>query len=157
MPSPFAACSQITLHLFDALRELSRVAAPLQLDPLEGREWFEVLTRKLLPQLDGEPFLVAAVVGGTNIGKSVVFNHLAGCRASATSPLASGTKHPVCLVPPGFAERHDLPSIFSGFELRKWGEASQALEDHAEHLLFWRDSPDTPHNLLVLDTPDIDS
>lgn len=157
MSSPFAACSQITLHLSDALRELSRVAAPLQLEPLEGREWFEVLTRKLLPQLDGEPFLVAAVVGGTNIGKSVVFNHVAGCRASATSPLASGTKHPVCLVPEGFQDRHDLSRIFEGFELQEWSTADAALDTHETHQLYWRTSNALPGNLLVLDTPDIDS
>lgn len=144
-------------QLANALERLESQSTMLQIAPLAGREWFELLRQKLVPQLKDDAFLVVAVVGGTNIGKSVVFNHLAGCRASATSPLASGTKHPVCLVPTGFTERHDLPSIFSGFDLRPWSEASQALEDHAEHLLFWRDSPGTPHNLLVLDTPDIDS
>ncbi|HUG91092.1 MAG TPA: GTPase domain-containing protein, partial [Planctomycetaceae bacterium] len=102
-------------------------------------------------------FLVVAVVGGTNIGKSVIFNHVAGCRASATSPLASGTRHPVCLVPPGFTERHSLESIFEGFELAEWTRADAALEDRSEHFLFWRTSDRTPENLLVLDTPDIDS
>ena len=47
----------------------------------------------------GDVPLVAAVVGGTNIGKSAVFNQLAGDNASAVSPLAAGTKHPVCLGP----------------------------------------------------------
>jgi hypothetical protein len=155
--SPFAACAAETGQLADALVELERESALLQLAPLAGREWFESLSRKLLPQLAAHPFIVVAVVGGTNIGKSVVFNHLAGARVSATSPLASGTRHPVCLVPSGFENEHDLVAIFQGFELRKWTEADSALENSTEDRLFWKTSNDLAANLLILDTPDIDS
>ncbi|MBW3543767.1 MAG: GTPase domain-containing protein [Planctomycetes bacterium] len=144
-------------RLARTLRDLERHARLLKVAPLHGREWYELLRQKLVPQLRDEAFLVVAVVGGTNIGKSVIFNHLAGCRASATSPLASGTKHPVCLVPPRFVEQHDLAAIFQGFRLLEWDRADAALEDRSEHCLFWRKSPQTPENLLVLDTPDIDS
>lgn len=156
MTSPYSACAELVRRLHAAVRQLERQAVALQLPPLAGREWFELLDRKLLPQLTDDAFLVVAVVGGTNIGKSVIFNHLAGCRASATSPFASGTKHPVCLVPPDFEQRHDLHSIFRGFELHSWTASESALEDHPEHRLFWRTSEATPSNLLVLDTPDID-
>jgi hypothetical protein len=156
MSSTYAACAEQVRRLHVAVRQLEAQSDPLQLPPLAGREWFELLERKLLPQLTDDAFLVVAVVGGTNIGKSVTFNHLAGCRASATSPFASGTKHPVCLVPPGFERRHDLHSIFRGFELHEWTLADAALEDHPEHRLFWRTSEATPSNLLILDTPDID-
>ncbi len=156
MSSTYAACAEHVRRLHSAARQLEDQSRLLQLPPLAGREWFELLERKLLPQMTDDAFLVVAVVGGTNIGKSVIFNHLAGCRASATSPFASGTKHPVCLVPPGFAERHDLPSIFHGFNLHEWSQADAALEDHPEHRLFWRPSDVTPSNLLILDTPDID-
>ncbi|MEX0727481.1 MAG: GTPase domain-containing protein [Planctomycetaceae bacterium] len=125
--------------------------------PLSGREWYELLLQKLLPQLDDDAFLVTAVVGGTNIGKSVIFNHLAGERASATSPLASGTKHPVCLVPPGFETKHNLSAIFQGFVLESWSKSEAALEETPQDRLFWRTSSAAPSNLLVLDTPDIDS
>ncbi|TXT21063.1 MAG: hypothetical protein FD138_4112, partial [Planctomycetota bacterium] len=156
MSSTYAACAEHVRRLHAAVRQLETQSRPLQLAPLAGREWFELLERKLLPQLTDDAFLVVAVVGGTNIGKSVIFNHLAGCRASATSPFASGTKHPVCLVPPGFEQRHDLHSIFRGFELHEWTLADAALEDHPEHFLYWRTSESTPSNLLILDTPDID-
>ena len=156
MSSTYAACAEHVRRLHSAARQLEDQSRLLQLPPLAGREWFELLERKLLPQMTDDAFLVVAVVGGTNIGKSVIFNHLAGCRASATSPFASGTKHPVCLVPPGFAERHDLPSIFRGFDLHEWTQADAALEDHPEHRLFWRVSEATPSSLLILDTPDID-
>jgi hypothetical protein len=62
----------------------------------------------------------------------------------------------VCLVPPGFEHRHDLGSIFRGFELHEWSAPDAALEDRPEHRLFWRTSEATPANLLILDTPDID-
>jgi hypothetical protein len=155
--SPFATCAVETRRLFEALRALERAGGLLRLPPLAGREWYEVLQRKLLPQLAGPPFIVAAVVGGTNIGKSVIFNHLAGARVSATSPLASGTRHPVCLVPLGFEKQHDLSAIFQGFNLIEWTEPDAALENCPEHRLFWKTSAALPSNLLILDTPDIDS
>ena len=152
----YSACAELVRRLSTAIRQLETQAQSLQLPPLARREWFELLDRKLLPQLTDDAFLVVAVVGGTNIGKSVIFNHLAGCRASATSPFASGTKHPVCLVPPGFERQHDLKSIFRGFDLHQWSAADAALQDHPEHRLFWRANDATPNNLLILDTPDID-
>jgi len=144
-------------RLETAVQALAKQAEVLGIPGLEGREWYEQLQRKLLPQLSGEPFVVAAVVGGTNIGKSVIFNHLAGVRASATSPLASGTKHPTCLVPGGFTTQHPLGEIFPGFELIPWSQAGAALDETDRHLLFWKPAPELPSNLLILDTPDIDS
>ena len=117
MSTPFSECAETVRQLHVAVVELACAGKLLQLPPLAGREWFELLRQKLLPQLDDDAFLVVAVVGGTNIGKSVIFNHIAGSRASSTSPLASGTSHPVCLVPPGFdkpeapvRESLDVPS-----------------------------------------------
>jgi len=155
--SRYHDCAERVERLAVAVTELERAAEALQLEPLAGREWFELLRRKLVPQLRDDAFLVVAVVGGTNIGKSVLFNHLAGGVVSAASPLASGTRHPVCLVPPGFAERHNLAEIFSGFLLRDWTSIEEPLQDCREHLLFCRTSDATPENLLILDTPDIDS
>jgi hypothetical protein len=154
---PFAACAAEVRRLAGALEALERAAGALQLPPLAGREWYELLHRKLVPQLAAQPYIVTAVVGGTNIGKSVIFNHLAGGRVSATSPLASGTRHPVCLVPAGFETQHDLGAIFQGFELHEWTQADAALQDCPEHRLFWKTSTELPPNLLVLDSPDIDS
>jgi hypothetical protein len=129
----------------------------LELAPLEGREWYRSLREKLVPQLGEDTYLVVAVVGGTNIGKSVIFNHIADARLSATSPLASGTRHPVCVVPEGFASSHDLAAIFPGFELCPWMAADDSLVDRPDDQMFWRTAAETPPNLLILDTPDIDS
>ncbi len=150
----FAAAAHQLISAVKALRDAADVLQP---PVLESCEWYELLRQKLVPQLGAEAWLVVAVVGGTNIGKSVVFNHLAGCRASATSPLASGTKHPVCLVPKGFTDHQDLQSIFPDFQLHEWSDADQALRETEDHQLYWRTAPDLPSTLLVLDTPDIDS
>ena len=156
-PTTHAQFASAVRDLDGALRELETAADFLDVGPLTGREWFNLLRQKLIPQLTDDAFLVVAVVGGTNIGKSVIFNHIAGARASATSPLASGTKHPVCLVPPGFVDRHNLADIFQDFTLEQWSESDSALEERDQHTVFWRISDETADNLLVLDTPDIDS
>ncbi len=149
--------AHIVRRLSDSLAALEHAVKPLRLEPLAGRDWFDLLTRKLLPQLADGAYLVVAVVGGTNIGKSVVFNHIAGFRASASSPLASGTKHPVCLVPTGFSEQHDLHAMFPAFELRSWTSRDEALQSSDAHCLFWRTHEAVPKNLVILDTPDVDS
>ncbi len=125
--------------------------------PPGGQEWFDLLRNKLIAQLDLPPLLIVAVVGGTNIGKSVVFNLLAGEVASASSPLAAGTKHPVCLVPPRLADPALLGRLFESFELHPWRSADDPLGDSPENRLFWRTSDTIPPRLLVLDAPDVDS
>ena len=120
MSSTLHTFSTTTQELRDSLRALEQQSAQLELPGLEGREWFEILERKLIPQLSDQIYLVAAIVGGTNIGKSVIFNHLVNQQSSAISPLASQTKHPVCLVPTGFEDRHNLSKVFQGLELIPW-------------------------------------
>ena len=112
---------------------------------------------KLMAQLDLPPLLVAAIVGGTNIGKSSIFNQLAGEVASAASPLAAGTKHPVCLVPPALADPALLGRLFEPFHLHAWRSADDPLADSPEDRLFWRVGQTMPPRLLLLDAPDVDS
>lgn len=140
-----------------ALKELDPLARRMGLRPLAEWPFFKLLRDKLLPQLAGEPYVVAAVVGGTNVGKSSVFNALAGARVSGVSPLAAKTRHPVALVPPEFAARHDLGRVFPSFQVRPWTAATDPLEETEQHLLFWREHAGLPSNLVLCDTPDIDS
>ncbi|QDT17413.1 GTPase [Alienimonas californiensis] len=156
----FAAAAR---RLAEAVSALDRHAGALDLRPAKERPWHETLHGKLLPQLPGPggggAFLVVAVVGGTNIGKSLIFNHLAGFEASSSSKFASGTKHPTCLVPTGFGESHRLEEIFPGFTPTKLDERDPdaALRADDRDLLFWAESDAVPANLLLLDTPDVDS
>lgn len=140
-----------------ALRRLEPTIERLEAPRPRGQEWYELLERKLLPQVAGPPLIVAAVVGGTNIGKSAIFNQLAGEEASGVSPLAAGTKHPVCLVPAEAADEALLAGLFEGFVLRRWQAADEPLAATEDDPLFWRVGPRLPPRLLVLDTPDIDS
>lgn len=155
--SQFGQFTDIVRRLHAAVLRLDAAAQPAGVAPAAGREWFELLEQKLIPQLADDPFLIVAVVGGTNIGKSVIFNHIAGVRASASSPLASGTKHPVCITPVGFTAQHDLAEIFPGFEIIGWDRPESALVEAESHRLYWCEHPSTPPNLLVIDTPDVDS
>ncbi|QDV51527.1 GTPase [Gimesia fumaroli] len=157
MSSTLHEFSKIIHELRDHLRALEQRANQLDLAELSGREWFDILERKLIPQLADNLYLVVAVVGGTNIGKSVVFNHLVNQQTSAISPLASQTRHPVCLVPQNFEQTHNLDQIFQGFQLIPWSSPEDPLKQDEQHLLFWKHSETLASNLLVLDTPDIDS
>jgi hypothetical protein len=157
MPVDFLAWAEQIRRLDESLGRLVATATELGLAPPAGREWFELLRHKLLPQVSAEPWLVVAVVGGTNIGKSVVFNHLVGQAASGVSPMAAKTKHPVCLVPPGFADEAALRRIFAGFALQPWQSEQDPWTECDEHRLYWKIGEHVPPRLLVLDTPDIDS
>jgi hypothetical protein len=157
MPADYAQFVVQVQRLSRALAALEPQAAAAGVTPPTGQEWFELLHNKLLAQLDLPPLLVVAIVGGTNIGKSVVFNHLAGEVASASSPLAAGTKHPVCLAPPDLADPALLQRLFEPFTLCAWRSANDPLAETPENRLFWRVGPTMPARLLLLDAPDVDS
>jgi len=144
-------------QLLLALEKLMPEGEFLGVPAPEAEEWYRLLRFKLLPQLTTDLRLVVAIIGGTNIGKSLIFNHLAGQMASAVSPLAARTKHPVCLVPPDSADPALLSRLFEGFALRTWQSADDPLLETEEHLLFWRPCQTLPGRLLLLDTPDVDS
>lgn len=157
MTSRFLQCADVISRLTEAILTLQNSISNFGLESLERREWYELLQQKLRPQLGNDSFLVVAVVGGTNIGKSVIFNHIAGAKLSAISAMASGTKHPTVIIPPNFQKANSLPEIFPDFEVLPWGSEDQALIEDERNLLFWRESESLPGNLVVLDTPDVDS
>ena len=155
MTTPFRALSADIQQLGRALTVLIGKAGELGVASPSDEGWHELLRHKLLPQAESEPLLVVGVVGGTNIGKSVLFNHLAGEVASGVSALAAGTKHPVCLVPPGMDDPQALGRLFDGFELRPWQSSEDPLGECDAHLLFWRVGEHVPPRLLLLDAPEL--
>ncbi|NUQ63953.1 MAG: GTPase domain-containing protein, partial [Pirellulales bacterium] len=157
MTTPFRALAVQVRQLDRSLAAVVRAAEAIGAPAPSEEDWFELLRHKLLPQAEGEPLLVVGIVGGTNIGKSVLFNHLAGQVASGVSPLAAGTKHPVCLVPPGMEDPATLTRLFEGFHLRPWQSAEDPLRESNANLLFWRVGENVPPRLLLLDCPDVDS
>jgi hypothetical protein len=144
--------------LATAVRALEPLAAELGLPSPSASGWHGALFQKLLPQVEQPPFLIVAVMGGTNTGKSVVFNHLAGGSVSRSHPNATQTRHPVCIVPHDFAAKESLGDVFPDFQLRPWTSDNDPLSQGEDHLLFVRDDPlgRQPARLLLMDTPDVD-
>ncbi len=71
MSGSYASFAAEIEQLNRALAALRPLAAAVGAAPLAGQEWFDLLRNKLAAQLDLPPLLVVAIVGGTNIGKSV--------------------------------------------------------------------------------------
>ncbi len=157
MTADFETLAAGVEQLDRALAALEPRAESIGVQPPGSEAWFELLRYKLLPQLEMGAILVVGISGGTNLGKSVLFNHLAGEMASGVSPLAAGTKHPVCLVPPGLTDPQLLERLFEGFELRAWQSADDPLGESDENVLYWRVGENVPERLLLLDAPDVDS
>jgi len=155
---PLAQRARQLAELTVRLERLAKLTQDWPLPAMNSHVWAGELRHKLLPQIDGDPYLIVAVCGGTNTGKSVIFNHLVGARVSESHTEATQTKHPVCCLPRGFADTHDLSKIYADFELRDWQNAADALQDDTDNLLFLRTDPSgqQPANLLLLDTPDVD-
>jgi hypothetical protein len=148
-------------RIADLAGEVSRLAAEatsLGVPSPSSTAWHADLFQKLLPQLAEAPYLIVAIAGGTNTGKSTVFNHLAGFPASRVHPDATQTRHPVCLLPHGFTHRHDLHRVFPAFELTRWTSENDAVIEGPTNRLIYREDPGEiqPPNLVLLDTPDVD-
>ncbi|MEZ6184491.1 MAG: GTPase [Planctomycetota bacterium] len=108
---------------------------------------------------DAAPFVVIA--GGTNVGKSTVFNWLVGEKIGSSSPLARHTKAPTIYVP-----RSELPNIPEGVLLPSYArmtlerpeDAAHEVEGEAPVSYFLRlhENPEAAGRVLI-DSPDIDS
>lgn len=121
-------------------------------------EWRRLLQHKLVPQLSGDGCLVVAVAGGTNTGKSTIFNLLLGERRSAACSTAAATCAPVLATS---VFRHE--SALHGSMLPEFAAvALDAPEDATryempEETLWVTASSVLPDSLALLDTPDVDS
>ncbi len=173
-PRPYRQWVERIQQLAAAVDGLAESARVMRLPPAEAQAWHGELFDKLRPQLDEEhPVLVVAVTGGTNTGKSTLFNHLAGSEISKAEPWAAGTKHPVCLLPRGSvatslnaaSQNQSLPNVgslgrlFESFQPRAWQSDQDAIAETDEDWLIYREDPSgrQPARLILLDTPDIDS
>ncbi|MDR1140709.1 MAG: GTPase domain-containing protein, partial [Planctomycetaceae bacterium] len=156
----FSKLAQSVLELDRLLDQLRILAESCGVPSPEHEDWYALLKRKLIPQLSEKAFLIVAVTGGTNTGKSLIFNHLVGESFSAVDHRASGTKHPVCLVPKTAGTTSFEPILarhFESFQLIPWANAEQPLSATENHHLFWSEGQNVPERLLLLDTPDVDS
>jgi 50S ribosome-binding GTPase len=154
----YSTWSRRITDLAGALSRLEVKSVPLGLDSPGTTGWHANLFQKLLPQVTEAPYLVVAVAGGTNIGKSTMFNHLVGFPASQVHPDATQTRHPVCLLPVGFTRFHNLEQVFPAFDLCSWSSENDAVAEGPSNRLIYREDQTgvQPPNLVLLDTPDVD-
>lgn len=124
----------------------------------QSREWRKLLTFKLLPQLAGKDVLVAAVAGGTNTGKSTVFNLLVGSVMSPVRATAAATCRPLLA---GNQLRFDqglTGNLVPGLQARMQTRETDPVDRTAPaDVLYMKPSPDLPDFLVLLDVPDVDS
>ncbi len=121
-------------------------------------EWRKLLTFKLLPQLAGKDVLVAAVAGGTNTGKSTVFNLLAGAELSPVRATAAATCRPLLV---GNQHRFDqgvAGNLVPGLQARFQAHDTDPIDrSAAPDTLFMKACEGLPDHMVLLDVPDVDS
>ncbi len=120
--------------------------------------WTKLLIYKLLPHLEGDGCLVAAVAGGTNTGKSTVFNLLLGQDVSPVCPTAAATCRPVLA---GNATRvaqcleGKLVPEFTPLRLECANDVISS--ETAGDAIFVSQQDSLTDRLVLLDIPDVDS
>ena len=123
-----------------------------------AQEGSDLLTYKLVPHLAGEGCLVAAIAGGTNTGKSTVFNLLLERVVSPMVTTAAATCHPV-LAGNAMREAQCLDSkLVPEFDPWPLSEPGLAMDGSLPaEVLFVTREPSLPDDLILMDTPDVDS
>lgn len=147
-------------HIAFLLLEAQLGAAPLLRDALlaDTEEWVALLTHKLLPHFEGEGCLVVAVAGGTNTGKSTLFNVLLGEDISPIRNTAAATSRPLMAGSPRRHEECLAGRLFPEFAAEPLRDAEAVVQrTSAAETLFAVPSNTLSDRLVLLDTPDVDS
>ena len=139
-------------------RCLTRAAADLNLDLGQGFDhWAQTLDHKLLPRLQQDFPIVAAICGGGSTGKSTLFNTVVGKMISPTGGRAGINRRVLVATRHSKTQKTDLFE-FLGHTL---GGTPQPLEDPKQLLSPGRplycESDKIPQQVVLLDTPDIDT
>jgi hypothetical protein len=96
--------------------------------------------------------LVAAVLGGTNVGKSTLFNAMLGSAVSSIDPRAGHTVCAVAAAPK--AAREAASTMFAGY---RFIEAAQKAGANVDDDCVFLAEATTPGGAIVIDSPDVDS
>lgn len=124
----------------------------------DTREWRKLLTFKLLPQFAGKDVLVAAVAGGTNTGKSTVFNLLVGAVMSPVRATAAATCRPLLAGSPLRFDQGLTGNLVPGLKARLQQHETDPVDRSAPpDVLFMKPCETLPDFLVLLDVPDVDS
>jgi len=124
----------------------------------DTKEWRKLLTFKLLPQLAGKDVLVAAVAGGTNTGKSTVFNLLVGAVMSPVRATAAATCRPLLAGSPLRFDQGLTGNLVPGLQAKLQKHETDPVDRNAPaDVLFMKPCDTLPDFLVLLDVPDVDS
>jgi len=146
----------------DLLKQLSRdipeLVRSLKLDGLPDIDaWSGVIDNKLLPRLQPDLPLLAAVCGGGSSGKSSLFNALVGDRVSPVGGRAGINRRVLLAADPSYFQQENiLPAVFEPF-----GCMPEPLANPDDLTLpggpLYVSTDTIPSNLAVMDTPDFDT
>jgi hypothetical protein len=117
------------------------------------------LDRDLLPRTRlSDDWLVAAIVGPNNAGKSALFNGLVGGDHSPSLPTGAATRRLVAAARPELAEQLTADGAGGRFVIAPWRTREEALAsaERPEELLLCG-VPTMPEGVLLVDAPDFDS
>lgn len=146
-------------HGLEAFRASIQADPALESQVFEGsEEWANLLRYKLVPHLAGEGCLVVAIAGGTNTGKSTLFNLLLGRRVSPPVMTAAATRHPVLAANPYRAAQCLAGELVPEFDAQPLEDPEAAVsEAYDDNTLFVAEVDTLPDRMVLLDTPDVDS
>jgi hypothetical protein len=146
-------------HAIVGLRESLRDFPEVRDQLLAGSEdWESLLRFKLLPQGAEPDCVVVAMGGGTNTGKSTLFNLLAGSDISPVRCTAAATCRPVVAANPNRAADCYAGHLMPGFEPQPFTQHDDPLiRNHPPQALFVAEAEALPMSRVLLDTPDVDS
>lgn len=161
--NPAVASLGAALSEFDAAMRRFRAAlsSDAQLDKAVfggAEEWTNLLSRKLVPHLAGDGCLIVAVTGGTNTGKSTVFNMLLGRVVSPIVATAAATARPLIAANATRASQCLEGSLVPEFVALPLKDANAVIDRGSPDSALYVTTHDAlPDSLVFLDTPDVDS
>ena len=150
-----------TEQAFHRIVEASEKLYPLLLDG--ERQSFsmavDLLTHKVIPLLRHECPLLVAVTGGGSVGKSTLFNTLAGGRFSGVKSRAGYTRRTLAAIHPSVArDRARMELLFDLFRKNALPVPARTPDEMLEPgAPLYVESERIPGQLAVLDTPDFDT
>jgi 50S ribosome-binding GTPase len=147
--------------LADAAAAVDVLLPSLERDTAQlARRLGERIRRDLLPRLSAEaPLLLAAIAGPNNVGKSTLFNALAGERLSPAHPEGGLTKQCLAVAHPDTASGAGLLALSRRYSVVRVPAGETAPVDMAGPVgrLYLAQPQHLPAGLVLLDTPDVDS
>ncbi len=128
-------------------------------DKAKVRTSIELLKRKVIPLFRHECPLLVAVTGGGSVGKSTLFNLLAGGRYSGVKSKAGYTRRTLAAIHPSVVYNGERMELL--FELFKKNAVPVSLNSPDEVLVpgdpLYVESEKISERIAVLDTPDFDT